>query len=154
MTSDFLSPVQEIARRKALFVEVRERARQQFQAGTPGIQIAASLCEGTEQVLLQLVEETLREFGDKRALIEKQGAIVAIGGIGRGELAPYSDIDLLFLHSGPTATEFDQFAAKFVQICWDSGVQLGHAVRDIPTCISLSRRDAQIATALIEARPL
>ncbi|HWL08135.1 MAG TPA: [protein-PII] uridylyltransferase [Planctomicrobium sp.] len=154
MTSDSFSPVQEIARRKALFLEVRERARQQFLSGTPGIQIAASLCEGTEQVLLQLVDETLNEFGDQRDLIAKQGAIVAIGGIGRGELAPYSDIDLLFLHTGPTATEFDRFAAKFVQICWDSGVQLGHAVRDIPTCISLSRRDAQIATALIEARPL
>lgn len=146
------SPVQEIARRKSLFVEVRERARQQFKAGTPGVQIAETLCSGNEEVLLQLVQETLAEFGDRQELIAKQGAIVAVGGVGRGELAPYSDIDLLFLHTGPAATDFDEFAAKVVQICWDSGIQLGHAVRDIPTCISLGRKDAQIATALIEAR--
>lgn len=144
--------IHDIARRKALFAEIRERAKQQFAAGTPGIQLAASICEWTEKVLLQLVDETLQQFGDDTKLIAEQGAIVAVGGIGRGELAPYSDIDLLFLQSGAKSEAFTEFASRFVQICWDSGVQLGHSVRDIPTCISLGRSDPQIATALIEAR--
>jgi len=148
------SPVQEIARRKALFAEVRERARQQFDAGIPGIQVASSLCSGTEQVLLALIDEALAEFPELEEVIAEQGAVVAIGGMGRGELVPFSDIDLLFLHTGANAREFDRFAGRFVQICWDSGVQLGHAVRDIPTCLQLSRKDCQIATALIEARRL
>ncbi len=147
------STVQEIARRKALIASVRDRARQLFESGTPGLQIATAICEGMENVLLQLIEETLAEYGDRRDKISQQGAIVAIGGMGRCELAPYSDVDLLFLHEGAGSSDFDDFAAKFVQLCWDSGIKLGHAVRDIPTCLVLSRKDPQIATALIETRP-
>ncbi|SFI06876.1 [protein-PII] uridylyltransferase [Planctomicrobium piriforme] len=154
MTATKPSPVHEIARRKALIAAVRERARTMFEAGTPGIQIAAAICSGIEDVLLSLIEETLESFGDRRDFVAKQGAIVAIGGTGRGELAPYSDIDLLFLHNATNAADFDEFVPRFVQMCWDSGIQLGHAVRDVNTCIALSRRDPQIATALIESRHL
>jgi [protein-PII] uridylyltransferase len=152
MTVSLPDSVNEIARRKALFAEVRNRARDMFQAGVPGIQIAAAICSGTEQVLLELVEETLTRHSMDRALVEQQGTIVAVGGMGRGELAPYSDIDLLFLHSSRNSAEFDEFVPCFVQCCWDSGIQLGHSVRDIATCVTLARKDSQIATALAEAR--
>ncbi|WP_437230545.1 [protein-PII] uridylyltransferase [Planctomicrobium sp. SH661] len=152
MTATKPTPLQDITRRKALLAAVRQRAQVLFQSGTPGIQIASAICDGTDQVLLTLVEETLDGFGDRREAVRSQGTIVAVGGTGRGELAPYSDIDLLFLHQTDQAHDFDEFAQKFVQICWDSGIQLGHSIRDIPTCISLARKDPQIATALVEAR--
>jgi len=98
-----------------------------------------------------LIEETLAAVPDP-SRAEAEGTLIAIGGTGRGELAPYSDIDLLCLHQSEQAASFDEFAQKFIQICWDSGIQLGHSIRDIPTCLSLSRKDAQIATALVEAR--
>lgn len=123
-----------------------------FQAGLPGLQIAAEIGRGTDHVLQTLIDETLISFAGRRTEIERQGAIIAIGGTGRGELAPFSDIDLLCLHRTDQARDFDGFAEKFIQICWDSGIQLGHSIRDIPTCLALSRKDAQIATALVEAR--
>src|SRR5690606_2313300 len=50
--------------------------------------------------------------------------------------------------------DFLKFVNCFVQICWDSGIQLGHAVRDVATSVTLARQDPQIATALLEARYL
>jgi len=154
MPASQLSPVQEIARRKALLAAVRRQAQVLFDSGATGIQIATAIASGTELVLRELIEEALKDLGDRREQALKEGAIVAIGGTGRGELAPYSDIDLLCLHQSNQAKTFDEFAQKFVQICWDSGIQLGHSIRDIPDCISLSKKDAQIATALVEARLL
>lgn len=148
------SVVQEIARRKALVADVRARARALFEAGTPGIQIATSICDATDQILLNLVDETLAQSFRSHEGIAAQGAVIAIGGTGRGELAPYSDIDLLFLYRRLDSADFQDFVPRFVQNCWDSGIQLGHATRDIPTCISLARRDPQIATALVEMRRL
>ncbi|WP_437204366.1 [protein-PII] uridylyltransferase [Planctomicrobium sp. SH664] len=149
------SPIQEIARRKAMVAAVRERARGLFQAGTPGIQIAAAISEATSQLLLKLVDECLSTYDSStREQLMRSGAIVAIGGTGRGELAPYSDLDLLFLSDDSEDPLFQEFVSGFVQTCWDSGIQLGHATRDIPTCLTLARQDPQIATALIEARHL
>ena len=153
--STSVSPVQEIARRKALVANVRSRARTLFDAGTPGIQVASAICEMTDQLLLTLIEETRSSFAAAEAeQIPVQGSVVAIGGTGRAELAPYSDLDLLFLYDRSSGAVFQEFALRFVQMCWDSGIQLGHATRDINTCITLSRTDPQIATALVEARCL
>jgi [protein-PII] uridylyltransferase len=146
--------VQEIARRKALVSGVRERARQMFEAGTPGIQIATAISQATDELLLALIQETLENSTLNPHAVAEEGAVIAIGGTGRGELAPYSDFDLLFLHRQRDARQFDEFVHRFVQICWDSGIQLGHATRDVATCISLSRKDPQIATALVEMRLL
>lgn len=147
-----LNPVQEIARRKAMVAAIRQRARTMLESGTPGIQIAGSICEATDQLLLTLIDETLQSCSTSREAIREQGAVIAVGGTGRGELAPYSDIDLLFLHQTDKANDFDEFVPRFVQMCWDSGIHLGHATRDIPTCLSLAKKDPQIATALVEAR--
>lgn len=82
------------------------------------------------------------------------GALVAVGGTGRGELAPYSDIDLLFLDAGGRQSMFRDAASCMTQLCWDAGLDLGHSVRTVRDCVSLGRQDGQIATALTEARLL
>ncbi len=145
------SLVDVIARRKAKLKQIREKARQMFESGASGIEIAQAICIATDRVLLDLIEETLA--GNPAAqTIADQGAIVAVGGTGRGELAPYSDIDLLFLHERSGTNEFMEFVSKYVQNCWDCKFQLGHSSRDVSTCIQLAKQDPQIATCLIEAR--
>ncbi|WP_437186121.1 [protein-PII] uridylyltransferase [Planctomicrobium sp. SH668] len=144
----------EITRRKRMIAAVREQAKQLFLAGESGLRIATETCDATDRMLFTLIEETLKEFPDDRDVIFAQGAIIAIGGTGRGELAPYSDVDLLFLHQKEKSVQFEKFAQRFMQTCWDSGLQLGHSFRAIPECLSLSLKDPQIATALIEARYL
>ncbi len=147
--SDFIS------RRKAQIAAIRAKAKTLFENGTPGIQIASAICYGFDDFLSSLIEETIAQFSEDDAKqISKQGAIIAIGGTGRGDMAPYSDIDILFLHEKNVSQEFSAFVDAFVQNCWDSKIKLGSSTRDIATCISMARQDPQIATPLIEARYL
>jgi [protein-PII] uridylyltransferase len=79
-------------------------------------------------------------------------AVVAVGGYGRGTLAPGSDIDLLFLmprRNGETAGPVTEF---MLYALWDARQKIGHATRDISDCISLAKSDITILTSLLEAR--
>ncbi|NOG73992.1 [protein-PII] uridylyltransferase [Roseicella sp. DB1501] len=85
-------------------------------------------------------------------LAEPPFALVATGGYGRGVLAPYSDIDLLFL-SDRTAGPRAQRVVEFVlYLLWDLGLKVGHATRSIQDCLDESTKDATIMTALVDAR--
>ncbi len=79
-------------------------------------------------------------------------ALVGLGGTGRGEMAPFSDVDLLFL----TADRADQAAAAFVEailyLLWDLDWKVGHAVRDADQLIELAKEDITIRTAFLEGR--
>src|SRR5687768_14242991 len=91
----------DLAQKKARAAEIRGRARTLFESGTPGIQIAATLCDLTDRLLLDFIEESLRPYdAAARDEILRHSAVIAVGGTGRGELSPYSDIDLLFLDEG------------------------------------------------------
>ncbi len=78
--------------------------------------------------------------------------IIAVGGYGRAELAPYSDIDVLFLLP-KAATAASRSAVEFVLYClWDLNLKLGHAVRTLAETISMAQSDHTVRTALLEAR--
>lgn len=143
----------DLALRKARTAEVRSRALEMFAAGTPGIQVAAALCEDTERLLCEFLQEAADPLSAaERQQIEATSALIAVGGTGRGELSPFSDIDLLFLDEGGGRTRFRDVASRVVQACWDAKLQLGHSVRSIADCVSMARQDREVATALIEAR--
>lgn len=147
------SAIELINSRKLHIAQIREKAKKLFDSGIPGLQIASMISSSFDEFLESLASETLADCTKEQVkLIPKQGAMIAIGGTGRGEMAPYSDIDLLFLEDKSGTSDFNQFVNSFVQNCWDSKIQLGHSVRDVPTCITLARQDPQIATPLVEAR--
>jgi [protein-PII] uridylyltransferase len=80
-------------------------------------------------------------------------ALVAVGGYGRGELSPQSDIDLLLVHrSSPTAIE--PLASAIWYPIWDAGLKLGHAVRHVDDHLVLAKSDLDTATALLTARTI
>ena len=84
-------------------------------------------------------------------------ALLAIGGYGRGELAPQSDLDLLLVHdvnSKKVSKEVEPLASALWYPLWDSGVKLGHAVRRVDEQLALASTDLDSATALVTARPL
>lgn len=148
-----MNHLDKIQRWKSDIASIREKAKRLFESGTPGLQIASMICDGFDQFLIDLAEETLQQFPEEqRKLIKEQGAMVAIGGTGRGDMAPYSDIDLLFLEETSGSQNFSQFVSAYVQNCWDAKIQLGHSTRDVATCIKLARQDPQITTPLVEAR--
>jgi [protein-PII] uridylyltransferase len=81
-------------------------------------------------------------------------AIVAVGGYGRGELAPYSDIDLLFLLPYKQTPHTEQVVEYLLYLLWDLGLKIGQSTRSVEECLRQARADLTIRTALLEARYL
>ena len=80
-------------------------------------------------------------------------ALVAVGGYGRQELAPYSDVDVLLLYDGKPGG-IDELAKELWYPLWDAGLKLGHAVRSLDDQLALAADDLDTATSLLSARPL
>src|SRR5690554_7178764 len=79
-------------------------------------------------------------------------ALVAVGGYGRGELYPYSDVDVLILLRDPPGPEAAPMLETFVAAMWDLGVEPGHSVRTIEDCRREAANDITVETSLMEAR--
>jgi len=78
--------------------------------------------------------------------------LVAVGGYGRGELFPYSDIDLLILLPAPPDAALREKLEQLVQLFWDLGLEIGHSIRTVDECMSESAADITVQTSLLEAR--
>jgi len=79
-------------------------------------------------------------------------AVVAVGGYGRGTLAPGSDIDLLFVLPAKQTAAGEKLVEYMLYMLWDIGLKVGHATRTVEECVRLSRADITIRTAILEAR--
>ncbi len=102
-----------------------------------------------------LVDQLLkRAWTLHQALAQDCGrvALVAVGGYGRGELYPASDIDLLLLLEKRGRAGADEFARRLLSFLWDMGLEVGHSVRTLRDCERESRKDITVATNLMEAR--
>ena len=102
-----------------------------------------------------LVDEVLREAWLKFLPEHPQGlALVAVGGYGRGELLPRSDIDLLLLHEPAALAPSKPAVEQFLAFLWDMGLEVGSSVRTTADCARGAAGDITIMTTLLEARPL
>jgi [protein-PII] uridylyltransferase len=81
-------------------------------------------------------------------------ALIATGGYGRGVLAPYSDIDLLFLSDGTLGPSGRRAVEFMLYLLWDLGLKVGHATRTVGECVEDAKGDVTIQTALLDARYL
>lgn len=82
----------------------------------------------------------------------EQICIIATGGYGRGELAPFSDIDLMFLLNYKRTPRTEQVIEYMLYMLWDLGLKVGHATRSVEEAVKLSHEDLTIRTSLLEAR--
>lgn len=134
---------------------LRDQARERYAGGAPGLQVAALICQMTDKVVAELFEAVLQPLATPvREQVRQQLAIVAVGGTGRGELAPYSDVDLLFLHSPQCEACLADCISQVVRDCWDAGIKLGHSVRTPRDALASARLDPAFATSLVESRLL
>lgn len=85
---------------------------------------------------------------------EKDISLVAVGGYGRSELLPHSDIDILILTRKDNATRYKSCISSFCTLLWDIGLEIGQSVRSIKQCKSESINDITVATALMESRTI
>ncbi|MES2916998.1 MAG: [protein-PII] uridylyltransferase [Pseudomonadota bacterium] len=82
-------------------------------------------------------------------------ALLAVGGYGRGELHPGSDIDVMILHSQETLGDAEgQAVSEYITLLWDLGLEIGASVRSLVECVEAAREDITIATNLMESRTI
>jgi [protein-PII] uridylyltransferase len=103
----------------------------------------------------QLIDKILKKSWLQANIHEGSGTdinLVAVGGFGRGELFPYSDIDLLILLPIEVTAEQNQKIEAFIGLLWDIGLNVGHSVRNLQECANEAVRDVTVQTNLMESR--
>ncbi|HWE99521.1 MAG TPA: [protein-PII] uridylyltransferase [Caulobacteraceae bacterium] len=138
---------------KAALFRGRMIIKERLENGAGGLETARLLCGVTDEVI-----KSLWEFAVTHAVpstpFAPPLALIAVGGYGRGSLAPFSDIDLLFLRSEGAEEHAERVIEFLLYALWDLGFKVGHASRTVEECLELSRADMTIRTALLEARLL
>ncbi|MDP3455601.1 [protein-PII] uridylyltransferase [Methyloversatilis sp.] len=113
--------------------------------------------DGNSQRLLRdrarAVDAALRQLW-AAAGMPRTAALVAVGGYGRGELYPASDVDLLFLTPPQLSPDTESRLEMLVGLLWDIGLDIGHSVRSVGQCVDEASRDITVETTLLEARLL
>ncbi len=136
---------------KALRVSLREAdqaLRQRFLDGAPVRELLHERSRFIDQLLIEMWGKA---WGSAPP---DQVALVAVGGYGREELHPYSDIDLLILLDPAQHDAFQSPIERFIGLLWDIGLHIGHSVRSLQECADTARQDITVATTLMEARLL
>lgn len=116
-------------------------------SGAGGPQVAARLAAFFDELLGSLVDRALTTLGRPRDGL----ALVALGGYGRAQLAPYSDLDLMILHTGWPSDEIEEVNRRVLYPLWDAGLDLGNRVRSLRDASRVPDRIDE-ATALLDAR--
>jgi [protein-PII] uridylyltransferase len=113
--------------------------------------------KGLLQALAQAADDALRALWQAAGL-PAGIALVAVGGFGRGELFPHSDVDVLLLAPDGVSCEDDgrlkQRIEHFIGSCWDAGLEIGSSVRTLEECLARATGDVTVQTSLLEARLL
>lgn len=130
---------------RAWLVQSDARFARRFDAGEPADKLVALRARAVDTLVRDAWQRCIPE-GDALALF-------AVGGYGRGELFPQSDVDLLVLAEPEVQRAAQPALARFVALLWDGGLQASPAVRSAAECTEAAA-DQTVLTALIEARPL
>ncbi|HSD70571.1 MAG TPA: [protein-PII] uridylyltransferase, partial [Woeseiaceae bacterium] len=132
--------------REAL-ASARQRLADRFLAGDPVTQLVTLAALQIDRLLVHIWKQVASDLQDRVAL-------VAVGGYGRGELHPGSDIDLMLLLDGDLPAGADGVLAGFIATLWDIGLEAGHSVRSVEDCRREAEADITVITTLMESRLL
>src|SRR6202012_2691550 len=141
---------------KAAFLKARETVRAAVETqGLHGLAAAQTL-SGLQDVIIQVIYDfaTKHVYYAQNPTTAERLAIVATGGYGRGELAPGSDVDLLFIRPFKQTAWGESVIEFILYMLWDLGLKVVNATRSLAECVRLSKQDITIRTAILEARYL
>src|SRR5215467_13770383 len=137
---------------KAALQAGRAEVRQRFEAGALGSDTVRALSFLMDQLIRALHDfVTTAVYPLANPTAGEHMGMVAVGGYGRGELAPFSDIDLLFLLPYKSTPHTEQVVEYLLYTLWDLGLKVGHATRTVEECIRQAKADMSTRTALLEA---
>ena len=145
--ADALGHLNTGARLKPVWLEARQWLKER-RAARPGRgrAHAADLARATDMLVQRLYTYALGPVGGERL------AVMAVGGYGRGELAPFSDVDLLFVTEAKAGAHAQAVIAALLHALWDLGLKVGHATRTPDEVVRQAKADLTIRTAMLDAR--
>ncbi|MBI2353595.1 MAG: [protein-PII] uridylyltransferase [Deltaproteobacteria bacterium] len=130
----------------------REEIRRLHENGASGTEVTHLICDMSDELVNKLFHCIVEDIDGSRTLMEHI-TLVAVGGYGRGELNPFSDIDIMFLHDGALPKQsVEDVAQKLLYFLWDMRLDVGYSVRVISDCVEMAAADATVKTALMDAR--
>jgi [protein-PII] uridylyltransferase len=146
-----------LAEAKAFLRDETAALRERHERGASGLDIAHGRAATMDALLGSLFAYALASFERRHGPPPAPVALVALGGYGRGELSPWSDLDLMFLFPSktkPAAIKVFQehLTQEILYILWDCGLKVGHSTRTVDQVFAEARRNLQSKTALLESR--
>lgn len=132
---------------KSVLNQSRDILKARFESNVPADQLVRDFAKTVDELLIRAWHFFIGSD-------EERIALVAVGGYGRGELHPASDIDLLLLLKGNDHQRYASQIQDFLTFLWDIGLEVGQSVRSINECVVEAKQDITVATNLMEARLL
>ena len=136
-----------IAAYKQAFAQARSAIDSLFRQNVPAAELLAWQSAVSDTLIVHLWEQHIP------AESYAELALLAVGGYGRAELHPNSDIDILIL-TADNYTQADEAISAFVTALWDTGLDIGHSVRDVPRSVQEALADVTVVTNLLQSRLL
>lgn len=132
---------------KNAVTQINDGLKQLYQSGCNVETIVLGRSQLIDRLLISVFEHMFRDVTQKVSLI-------AVGGYGRGELHPASDIDLMLLLDETENEQTKDALERFLTMLWDSRLEIGHSVRTLEECIAEAEKDITVITNIMEARLL
>ncbi len=133
------------------WTEGRREIRKLHDDGTPGRLVCHRMSDLLDAVLIDIYQSAIRDYSDELA---SRVTLVLLGGCGRRDIAPWSDVDLMTLYQGSLTDEVVEFSRRISQDVTDSGLHLGYSLRTPREACSMALQDAYVLSSLTEARYL
>jgi [protein-PII] uridylyltransferase len=145
----------DVAAAGARLADQRRAIHQRLLEGALGSEVIGAFSELVDGLIIGRYRNAVRQGEEDIALAgTRHCCLVALGGYGRRELAPYSDVDLMFLFESEAGDAAGVLSREVLHHLWDLGFQVGHSVRTIRDCLELAPTDLSIKTSMMEGRYL
>ncbi|MFQ3622365.1 MAG: [protein-PII] uridylyltransferase [Acetobacteraceae bacterium] len=132
---------------------IQADTKARFEAGLRGLAAARLLASRMDEMVRILHDWTSERVFPPGVVSSGEAlAVAATGGFGRGVLAPFSDLDLMFLTPWKETPRTEQVVEYMLYFLWDLGLKVGHATRSVDECIAQARNDQTVRTSLLDAR--
>ncbi|MGF1474784.1 MAG: [protein-PII] uridylyltransferase [Geminicoccaceae bacterium] len=138
---------------KETLARERQALRQDFEAGLPATDLVRRQADLIDDLVCGLLDQADQwRFHHSNPTAGERLVVLAVGGYGRAELAPGSDIDLLVLYPYKRTPRTEQLVEALLYSLWDLGLKVGHATRSLEECVRAARDDVSICTSVLENR--
>ncbi len=138
----------------AFLRQARDELRQLHMAGAGGRELARRRADLVDLALISLFRQAEHQVSAVSPYRERGLAVVAVGGYGRRELCPFSDIDLMLLYRTEDTSRVQETAEVLFYPLWDAGLELGHGARTVDECLAVAEENLELETSFCQARLL